>query len=171
VKRSKGLTLVESLIAVTVLSFVMAAVVLLIRGHVNLNRPLLDRADGIHNVRASFDILSRELRHASAIDNGQTGFISFRSVIDGAERSFQYRLSNNRLERQENGGGYQEVTYNATHLDFQYFDLMGNPVPLPVTNLLDHRVAVIVASIGVAIPDQGDTLVLSGRVSPRNNDT
>lgn len=170
-RRSKGLSLVETLVAVVILSFVLAAVVLIMRGHVLLNRPLMARADGIHNVRAAFDILSRELRHTSAIDDGRANFISFRSTIDGAERSYQYRLSNGRLERQENGGGYQEVTYNATHLSFQYLDVFGNPVPMPVGTMLDFRVKAIVANVGVVIPDQGDTLVLSGRVSPRNIDT
>lgn len=169
-KRSKGMTLVETLIAVMVLSFVMAAVALLITGHVNLNRPLMARAEGIHNVRAAFDILSRELRHTSAIDDGRADFISFRSTIDGAERSYQYRLLNERLERQENGGGYQEVTYNATHLSFQYLDTFGSPVPGPVDNLLDFKVKAIVANVGVVIPELGDTLFLNGRVSPRNID-
>lgn len=171
-RRSKGLSLVETLVAVVILSFVLAAVVSIMRGHVLLNRPLMARAEGIHNVRAAFDILSRELRHTSAIDDGGTNSISFRSTIDGAERSYQYRLSGGTLERQENGGGYQEVTYNATLLSFQYLDAYGSPVlPLPINNLIDFRVKTIVANIGVAIPTLGDTLVLNGRVSPRNIDS
>jgi type II secretory pathway pseudopilin PulG len=167
------LTLVETVIAIVVLSFVMAAVTMLITGHVNLNRPLTNRADAIHNLRAAFDILSRELRHTSAIDDGRSYFISFRAVMDGVERSYQYRLLNGRLERQENGGGYQEVTSNATHLSFEYFDKFGSPVQMPVGNLLDHKVAAIVATVGVFMPEQPeqpDTLLLNGRISPRNID-
>jgi hypothetical protein len=169
-KRVRGTTLIETLIAVVAFSFIFAALAMLIRGHVNLTRPLTEVSDGIHNGRVAFDILSREIRHISTIVDGRSDQIDFRAMISGSESFLQYRVAGGSLLRQENGGGFQEVVANALYLDFEYYDLLGGVVPAPVDSISDNQVTAIVTAVAVTLPDQSDTLVFQGRISPRNID-
>jgi hypothetical protein len=161
---------VETMVAVVVFAFIYAALVMVLRGHVNLNRPLTEVSDSIHNGRVAFDILSRELRHMSTIVSGQTDRIDFRANISGSECFLQYQVANGSLLRQENGGGFQEVVANALYLSFEYYDLLGGVVPAPVDSVSDNQVTAIVTEVAVTLPDQSDTLVFQGRISPRNID-
>jgi len=168
-KRNRGTSLVEMMIAMVVFIIISGALWFLLRGHANLNKPLLERSQMIHDARAAFDIFSREIRHTAVIVDGQTDYIQFEALINGSYDTYEYRLNNNKLQRQINGsGGYQTVVENATDLEFRYTDLLWNNVATPVDTVSSLDVTAVHITLGVALPDYSDTVVLSGRVSPRN---
>jgi hypothetical protein len=165
------MTLVEMMIAMALFMIVSSALWFILRSHVNMNKPLMERSQMIHDARAAYDIISRECRHAAVIIDGDTDHIEFEALINGSYRTYWYRLNGNELERKQQGfSGYQTLVENATDLEFQYTDILWNNLPTPVDSALSRQVAAIHITVGVALPDFSDTVVLSGRVSPRNID-
>jgi len=129
----------------------------------------MERSQMIHDARAAYDILSRELRHTAVITDGQTDYIEFEALINGSYRTYEYRLSGDELQRKQQGfSGFQTLVDHATDLEFDYTDILWNSLPTPVDSGASRNVTAIHITVGVALPDYSDTVVLSGRVSPRN---
>ncbi|MCU0612533.1 MAG: prepilin-type N-terminal cleavage/methylation domain-containing protein [Candidatus Eisenbacteria bacterium] len=166
--RRRGLTLVEMIVALTIFGIVSAALFMVFRGHLSLSGPLQARADMIHDARASFDILSRELRHCSSIQSGQADSILFLARISGVSQTYKYALHGRSLRREAGGSGMQEVTERAVDLGFTYLNLEGNVVSPPITIANDQLVKRILVTVSVMLPDESDTFTVSGAVAPRN---
>jgi len=168
-KRPQGMTLIELMIAMAMFMIVSGALWFILRAHVNMNKPLMERSQMIHDARAAYDILSRELRHTAVILDGRSDYIEFEALINGSYREYSYRLQGDELQRKQQGfSGFQTLVDNATDLEFNYTDILWNNVPTPVDTALSRNVTAIHITVGVAMPDFSDTLILSGRVSPRN---
>ena len=167
--RHRGMTLVEMMIALAIFTFISGALFLLLRGHVNINRPLQMQSDLTHDTRAAYDILTRELRHISAIEQGDAHSIQFRALVSGVSQTYRYLLEDDGTLRREIGNsGLQEVIPNTVQLDFLYSDREGIVIPPVITIANDQDVKAIDLTIGVVSTDRQDTLVLQGVVRPRN---
>lgn len=162
------MTLIETMIALVVLGMISTALVMVFRGHVGMSTPLQARATMIHDARAAYDIVSRELRHCSAINDGQADSIQFTALIAGASQTYKYALRGRSLRREAGGGGMQEVVENAVRLRFAYSNIEGNPISPPITTANDQLVKRIDITVAVMQPDGRDTMTVSGALSPRN---
>ncbi len=168
-RKTRGTTLVELLIAIVVFMFISAAVLMLFRGHLNLNEPLQMRAIKTNDARAAFDILSRELRHVSGIQQGEANSIQFDAKIGtSALMTYKYALVGNWLKREAGGSGMQELIPNAFLLNFEYTNPEGSILPTPITLMTDQAVKGIEVTLGVLSTDGTDTLILCGKVKTRN---
>ncbi len=170
--RARGMTLVETLIALTVFVIITAALVTVLRGHLTMSGPLQMQADMIHDGRAALDIMLRELRHARSITSGERDSIQFIAYMpDGGPTPYptvKYARRGRSLRRDYNGSGMQEVTLNVARVRFAYFNMEGNQVSPPITVANDQLVKRIEASISVTTADRRDTFHLTGSVVPRN---
>lgn len=164
----KGMTLVEMLIALVILGIIGAALVVVFRGHMLISEPLQERVDMIHDARAAYDVLARELRHACAIELGTTDSLVFRAPVNGPSQRYKYAIRGGSLCREAGGGGMQEVIRNATLLRFRYHMVDGTDVLPPITNVNDQMVSNVNVRLVITLPDRGDSIDLSGFVAPRN---
>lgn len=168
-RKTRGTTLVELLVAMVVLMFISAAVLMLFRGHVNLSKPLQMRAIQTSDARAAFDILSRELRHVSEIQQGEANSIQFDAEIGtSALMTYKYALDGDWLKREAGASGMQELIPNVFLLDFEYTNRVGSILPTPITVMTDQDVKGIAVTLGVLSTDGTDTLILCGKVKTRN---
>jgi prepilin-type N-terminal cleavage/methylation domain-containing protein len=164
----KGMTLIETMIAMVILGIIGAALVAVFRGHITLSGPLQAQQIMVHDTRAAYDVLARELRHTCAIEHGVADSMQFRATVSGASQRYKYAIRGRSLCREAGGGGMQEVVPNASLLRFRYLAPDGIEVPLPITNANDERVARIHIRLRVTLPDRQDSLELSGYIAPRN---
>lgn len=164
----KGMTLVEIMVAMVILGIIGAALVAVFIGHVSISGPMQVRQIMVHDARAAYDVLTRELRHTCAIEYGVADSVQFRATAGGVSQRYKYAIRNGSLRREVGGGGMQEVVPNATLLRFRYLMVDGTEVALPVTNANDEQVARIHTRLTVTLPDRQDSMQLSGFVAPRN---
>lgn len=164
----RGMTLVETMVALVIFGVISAAVVAVFRGHVRLTHPLQARATMVHDARAAYDILSRELRGATSIIEGAADSITFTSRISGSNQTYKYVIRSRSLRREAGGGGLQEVVENAVRLRFQYRNTEGNLITPPINTANDQTVKRIDVTVAVMLPDGRDTMTVSGTVQPRN---
>lgn len=136
VRSQRGLTLVEMMVGLAVGLFVLAGATLVVSSQLNDNRRLLLETQVQQDLRASADIIARELRRSGAhgnpvqllqtpggaapVVNGYAGV----NVVDGEEITFNYRrnqqegpygfrLSNGVIQTFI-GDGWQALTDDAT---------------------------------------------------------
>ncbi len=133
----RGLSLVELMVGITVGLFVLAGATLLVSTQLGDNRRLLLETQIQQDLRASMDIMTRELRRAGSVPNAaaahvwQPGFpvaapsvltnitlaedgksIEFRYRRGGAEGPYGYRWDEDggRIQTQVGAGNWQELT-------------------------------------------------------------
>ncbi|MBN1425722.1 type II secretion system protein [Candidatus Fermentibacteria bacterium] len=164
----KGMTLVETMVAMVILGIVGGALVVVFTGHINMSRPLQTQQIMVHDARAAYDVLARELRHTNAIEHGVADSVQFRAMVGGVSQRYKYAIREGSLRREAGGGGMQEIVPNATLLRFRYLMVDGTEVPLPITNANDEQVKRIHIRLIVTQPDRRDSLQLSGFIAPRN---
>jgi len=137
---ARGLSLVELMVGITVGLFIVAAATTLVASQLTDNRRLLTETQLQQDLRASLDIISRQLRRAAAVDDAATqaglatrlgGVVggspsTFTSVTPGSTSAdnirfvfmlnvgeqgpFVYKLENNVIKNATGAGGFQELT-------------------------------------------------------------
>lgn len=148
----RGLSIVETMVGITVGLFVVAAAALLTSAQLSSNRKLLLEAQIQQDLRATADIIGRELRRSGALRDAQainttwrpgfvpspntaaTGLQPAAGVTDdetqyqyerfpGAGLStFGFRLENGRIRSRVGGGGWQDLT-DATVMEVTTFQI------------------------------------------------
>jgi prepilin-type N-terminal cleavage/methylation domain-containing protein len=123
--RQRGLSLVELMVGIAVGLFVVAAASLVVSSQLNDNRKLLLELQVQQDLRATADIISRELRRAAYWDVSQAGVVN--SAIDPLVEPVQ---NPNRVVLVS--GGAAQVTYKYKRLNSEEgpfaFDLTTNGV-------------------------------------------
>ena len=141
---ARGLSLVELMVGITVGLFIVAAATTMVASQLTDNRRLLTETQLQQDLRASLDIMTRQLRRAAAVRDGaaQAGLAirqgavvggspsTFTSVTPGSttadnirfgfvlsdteERSVVYKLENHVIKSETGAGGFQDLTDSNT---------------------------------------------------------
>lgn len=131
----KGFTLVETIIALTILSFLVTAVLLIYaEGYLNYAKSN-QKIEVQENLRLTLNKMSREIRQASSIP----GFFDYNPTIDtnndgnpsndwdkitfslnGKTISYYYDLTGKEIQRSVDGEGHNPMASHVTGLEFQY---------------------------------------------------
>ncbi len=154
----KGFTIVELLVALALTGIVMAAVYKTFTSQQKIFIIQEQAVEALQEVRASMDIMAREIRMAG-YDPGGAGSLGITRAEDTAitftwnpdgnavftqtddpEGSITYFLANGQIVRQTwsspqsglTAGLQQLVAENIDVLDFVYLDANGNSIPTPV---------------------------------------
>jgi type IV pilus assembly protein PilW len=141
-RKQRGLSLVELMVGITVGLFVVAAAATLVANQLSDNRRLLLETQMQQDLRATMDIMTRQLRRAGALTTplAQAGLASpagvggapnayaavtptaaadslasFRFILNAAEQGpYGFKLEGNAIKTLLAGGGWQELTDSST---------------------------------------------------------
>ena len=103
-----GVTLVELLVSVTVMTVLMGIVGPMLISAMTATNRLEDTSSAVDDARLVAAQLDRELRSAQCIstpaENAEGNVLTFRTLADGAQSTLTYRVSGEELTRQEELG-------------------------------------------------------------------
>ena len=153
--RQRGMSLVELMVGITVGLFVVAAAATLMANQLSDNRRLLVETQIQQDLRASMDIITRQLRRAGAVDilqaqgglatssgagglrstftdvtpaagaSNEVGFTFYRNAAEAGPYGF--KLENNTIKTRLAGAGWQELT-DSNVLKVTGFTVTATPV-------------------------------------------
>jgi type IV pilus assembly protein PilW len=151
-RRQRGLSLVETMVGIALGLFIVAGAITVVVGQLTDNRRLLLDTQLQQDLRASADIITRELRRAGYTTQAQSGvwypgtpqvqrntFAAVTPVASndpvtasetqykyrrgpGAEGPYGFKLENNVIKTLQAGSGWQDLT-DATTLKVTRFDV------------------------------------------------
>ncbi|MDZ7589495.1 MAG: prepilin-type N-terminal cleavage/methylation domain-containing protein [Rubrivivax sp.] len=155
----RGMSLVELMVGITVGLFVVAAASTLAVNQLSDNRKLLVETQIQQDLRATMDIITRQLRRAGAVDIGRAqsglalgatggaksdftdvdlvgtddvGFTYYRNAAEAGPYGF--KLDGNVIKTRLAGGGWQELT-DANVLKITSFTITADRYPDPASAL------------------------------------
>ena len=163
-KNSKGFTLVELVIVITIAGIAAAIVGTILLGTVKAWTFKFNRGDILWDARVAIDRMTREIRtvrNNASVTTASSGQFRF---IDAGNVDITYSLSSTNLNRTENGTA-NLLAENVSSLSFTYYDAAGTVIPSPTvsptTNIKRVR-------INLTLIKNGQTLYLQSDSMPRN---
>lgn len=140
---NKGFTLIELMITMVISSIIMAGIYAIYNAQSTARRNQKIAVDMMQNLRAGVYFMEREIRVAGfdpmqtanagitianatdiqfTLDDDQDGNVD---TAAGANEQIRYSLAGDILQRQNGGGGFNDLAYNIDALQFFYFDNTG----------------------------------------------
>ena len=163
-KNSKGFTLVELVIVITIAGITAATLGTILLGTVKAWTFKFNRGDMLWDARVAIDRMTREIRtvrNNASVTTASSGQFRF---IDAGNVDITYSLSSTNLNRTENGTA-NLLAENVSSLSFTYYDAAGTVIPSPTvsptTNIKRVR-------INLTLIKNGQTFYLQSDSMPRN---
>ncbi len=183
----RGMTLIETMVALAIFGVVATVVVGFMTGSRKTYNSTSDRAHYQQSLRAVFSLMTREIRSAGC-DPADVGFDGFptaddltlrcRMDLDGdgvtlgvspdEDVTYTYNPGPATLQRTIAGGLTQTILNDVQSVQFSYFDAEGNALPVTPLNSADRE---LVRFVDIAIDGQlrdGEPVTYSTRVYVRN---
>jgi len=117
-RNEKGLTLIELIITLLIVSLLLGSIYGILQGTLRVWFHGSEKMDIQQNARIAMSTLEREIKRADRVNSNSTG-TSLNLTIDG--QLIRYHLSGTQLLRATSGGGNNPVAYNLKELRFTYY--------------------------------------------------
>jgi len=114
----KGLTLIELIVTLTIISFLLGGIYVILGGTFKVWLQGSEKMDIQQNARIAINTLETEIRRADRV-NVNSSSTSLNLTING--RLTRYYLSGTQLLRNVSGEGNNPVAYNIKQLKFTYY--------------------------------------------------
>ena len=157
----KGITLIEMIITIVVVSIIVTSTLPFFKGSVSSYINVRDGKSNLQSARIGFNRMMAELQQLEAsvdIYTGRSTRIRF-NIPDDGYGSITYRLNDDELQREG-----ENLVQNVQGLTFTYYKEDGTTKSTPF--YYDSDVWRIQVEIEVGDPE--NPLTLRGQVSPRN---
>ena len=117
-KNEKGLTLIELIITLLIVSLLLGSIYGILQGTLRVWLHGSEKMDIQQNARIAMNTLESEIKRADRVNVNSTS-TSLNLTIDG--QLVRYHLSGTQLLRATGGGGNNPVAYNLKQLQFTYY--------------------------------------------------
>jgi prepilin-type N-terminal cleavage/methylation domain-containing protein len=163
-KKEKGFTLVELVIAITIAGIAAATIGAILLGTVKAWTFKFNRSDILWDGRLAINRMTREIRTVRDSVSVTTASSSQFRFIDAGNVDITYSLSSTNLNRTENGTA-NLLAENVSSLGFTYYDAAGTVIPSPTVSPTTDIKRV---RINLTLIKNGQTLYLQSDSMPRN---
>jgi prepilin-type N-terminal cleavage/methylation domain-containing protein len=132
-KNNKGLTLIEMMVVVVIISFLVIGLVTFFSGGIRAWIAGNNQLEAQRNARQAIDYMVKEIRKADKVEFGSDGdtikvhIPPFDSDPVQTAYSVTYELADPYLRRIK-GGGFNDIIDNVWRLVFTYYDINGNEI-------------------------------------------
>ncbi len=136
-----GFTLTEIIITLTLIGIMTAIINPILRASIAQYQTAKEISTITSKASLTIARMGKELISAKSLSSIANSQISFND-FDG--NTITYRLNTNNVERQENSGGFQPLTDEASSLSFKYYDANLNVTSTP------NQVRVVIIALTLA---------------------
>ena len=151
-KKNKGFTLVEIVIAIVIVGIVSTIIGAMLLGTIKAWTFKFNRNDILWDGRLALDRMTREIRTIRNSTSVTTASAAQLRFIDTNNTDITYSLSSTNLNRTANGTA-NLLAENVSSLAFTYYDSSGTVIPVPTvspsaTNIRRVRVSLTLTKNG-----------------------
>lgn len=162
---SKGFTLIELIIVITIIGIIAGAVGFILLGSIDAWTFKFNRNDLLWDARLSMNRMSREIREIRDLTSVTTATSSQFRFINVDDVDITYSLSSTDLNRTEDGTS-NVLAENVSGLTFTYYDSSGATISSP--NVSPSETDIRRVRINLTLTKNSENFYLQADSRPRN---
>mgnify|MGYP003394064802 CR=1 FL=1 len=163
--RSKGFTLIEVIIVITIVGIVSVIIGSMLLGVVKAWTFKINRNDILWDGRIALDRITREIRTVKNNTSVTTASSSQFRFTDAGNKDITYSLSSTNLNRTENGTA-NLLAADVSALTFTYYDTNGNTIATPTVSPSATNIRRV--RINLTLTKNGQNIYLQSDASTKN---